>query len=72
MKLTPWFPGTTKPVHIGVYQQMSIGFNNLGYQYWDGALWHAWEDTPEGAYKLRLTTAIHARYQNDDWRGVAK
>ena len=72
MKLTPWFLGTIKPVHIGVYQQMSIGFNNLGYQYWDGVLWHAWADTPEGAYKLRPPPAIHARYQNDDWRGVAK
>lgn len=69
MKLTPWFPGTVKPVRKGVYQQKN-GVGSLGYQYWDGKFWHGWSSTVYGAQRDNHIAAEY--YQNDPWRGVAK
>jgi len=70
MKMTPWFEGTQKPVRIGLYQQI-CGFGvSVGYQYWDGAAWHAWGATRKEALAERDSTPAFT--QKDKWRGLVK
>ena len=67
-KLTPWFDGKVKPVHIGVYMQM-CGFKQLvGYQYWNGSYWGLWGSTIDSASDGRPARACN---QDDKWRGLA-
>ena len=74
LKLTPWFDGKThKPVRRGVYGLMCGGLHDLyGYQYWDGKTWRGWRLSIADAFKARYLAAVDDKYQNDDWRGVAK
>ncbi len=67
-QLTPWFPGSVKPVRRGVYQQMCGLGKDLGYQLWDGEHWHSWCDTAEQAADKDFV--IPADLQNDPWRGL--
>jgi hypothetical protein len=70
-KLTPWYPGHIKPVHIGVYQQKD-GFGKVvGYQYWNGQRWGLWGSTIESAL-FQYEVSAGDRWQNDSWRGLTK
>jgi len=74
VNLTGWFDGLTKPKRKGVYQQMSGNGTQLGYQYWDGLVWHPWclrVDAAKAAY-TKGSSGIDRMYQNDPWRGLAK
>jgi len=71
MKLTEWFPGTIKPVRVGVYMQMDGLGKKEGYQYWDGSLWGGFARSPDKAFVLRHHKP-HATHQNDSWRGILK
>ena len=66
MKLTPWFPGTVKPVRAGVYERQ-YGKETF-YCLWDGEYWHTWAMTPKHAEKLHGFSAM----QSLPWRGVLK
>jgi len=68
MKQTQWYPGTIKPVRVGVYKQRNDA--RVGYQFWDLKRWHAWCETPEQA--ALATTIAHDSFQNDPWRGLQK
>ena len=69
MKLTPWFPGTVKPVRVGVYErQYSLMRSERLYCHWDGKYWYAWAMTPKQAEKAYTLSAL----QNLPWRGVLK
>lgn len=71
MKLTPWFPGDIKPVHIGVYQRdhsVHAQPEDLGYCLWNGEIWMVWEYDIEDASKSTLVS----NYQNLPWRGTFK
>lgn len=70
MKLTPWFPGRTKPIRAGVYQQLCGKRSRVGYQRWDGTFWYSWHFTPEAA--ARSTVLARTEHQNDPWRGIAQ
>ncbi len=69
MKLTEWFPGDVKPVRKGVYQKMCGHGKELGYQYWDGANWGYWEETPDAAVRER-GKAVETEFE--EWRGLAE
>jgi hypothetical protein len=73
MKLTPWFPGTVKPVRVGVYKRVydttEYSQSNFGYCYWNGHIWSWQATTPTGALRLRHTRSPH---QDFPWRGVLK
>ena len=60
MKLTPWYPGTVKPVRKGWYQR---NYPSLGPSmcYWDGKNFSMIEDRYENSFTQDLP-----------WRGVAK
>ena len=68
MKLTPWFPGTVKPVRVGVYERQ-YRTGDFGYCYWSGQIWSWKATTPAGALRLQNT---RSPYQNTPWRGVLK
>ena len=67
-KCTPWFPGHIKPVRQGVYQLKNKGA--IGYQRWDGQMWHAWRSSPDDAAKVDWV--LSDIFQNDPWRGLKK
>ncbi len=58
MKMTPWYPGTVKPVRDGYYQRRLNGKFLLYKAYWDGVSW-------------RSTDCV-GYHQNLPWRGVTK
>lgn len=70
MKLTPWYPGTVKPVRSGVYQRLyDNGDGSIAkYCYWTGARWKTWHDTPH----LAMLVEAISLFQELPWRGVVK
>ena len=68
MKLTPWFPGDVKPVHVGVYERRLKFRAGVYYSQWDGEKWLRLHWTVEGAAHQILDSV----YQNLPWRGVLK
>lgn len=68
MKLTPWFPGTVKPVRVGVYERK---FPNgwRSYNYWNGKAWPSPSPVPKGA---EIFKSFCSPYQDLSWRGVLK
>mgnify|MGYP006377351705 CR=1 FL=1 len=72
MKLTPWINGNIKPIRKGVYMLMCGGHGmNVGYQYWNGSIWGAWNKSAKAAYQKRSLHATQS-HQYDDWRGLAE
>lgn len=58
-KLTPWFPGSVKPVRRGLYERKnSLYGTKMGY--WNG---HEWRDSCLCCISFN---------QEREWRGVAK
>jgi hypothetical protein len=49
-QLTPWFPSSIKPVHIGVYETDIDRVSwSKGFSFWNGKCWGNTEDLPEWA-----------------------
>ena len=71
MKLTQWFPGTVKPVRVGVYERnySEFPFHSPNYCHWNGKFWGLWATTPRGAVVLKIRPSP---YQDLPWRGVKK
>ena len=63
---TPWFPGSTKPVRVGVYLRKVSHAWEL-YSYWDGKKWHVNVPYPQDAalFRGRVST-----YQTLPWCGL--
>ncbi len=67
MKLTPWYPGTIKPVRVGVYERRYPDGATL-YSLWDGVQWYwAWDTAALASREYKYTYT-----QTIPWRGVAK
>lgn len=67
MKLTPWFPPTTKPVYVGVYDVADGDmFKSPWFRFWDGEKWKQGDETPYNASMCRLDAIRIGR-----WRGLA-
>ena len=74
MKLTPWFPGTVKPVRVGVYERDFSGtyagnLPGLHYCYWNGKFWGLYGTNPKIAVWYQDKPSLN---QNFPWRGVEK
>ena len=71
MKLTPWFPGSIKPVHEGVYRVKIAGLTVLYYsKFWHGR-WHASSAWAHFAINEQLTR--HKSWAPiTHWRGLAE
>lgn len=66
-KLTPWFAGEVKPVHVGIYKRrMPIG--SLVYSQWDGARWLLGGTTIAIAVRV---SDCRSMVQSIPWRGLA-
>jgi hypothetical protein len=66
VKLTPWFPGTVKPVRPGVYETAYRGIR--WFRKWDGNRWYVGDETPSVAWKEKSRTAV----TGFPWRGLAE
>ena len=68
MKLTPWFPGTVKPVRVGVYERK---YRNgwRAYCSWTGKAWSSPSSAPKEAAMIKFSRSAN---QNVSWRGVLK
>lgn len=67
MKRTPWFDGSVKPVHVGVYQRSDDGC--VWFSHWNGSFWGCMADTRRRA----LFEALQPSYkQNLPWRGLTQ
>lgn len=67
-KTTPWFPGTVKPVHVGVYETDAYLPGRVLYQHWNGSFFGFAGSTPQEALKC---AGSESRFQHDKWRGLA-
>lgn len=67
-KVTPWFPGSVNPDHVGVYQRKYP--REIAFCYWDGFDWSWGFRTANLAQKY----SPHVRSNAHDlmWRGLAK
>lgn len=68
MKLTPWFAGDVRPVHVGVYNR-ELYYSQATYSYWNGEYWSTSCDTVERAYQFKDTRSYN---QIAPWRGIIK
>jgi hypothetical protein len=66
MKKTPWFYGTVKPVHVGVYERLYPWGAQLCK--WDGAYWYGFCNCQNDAAKQTELS----EYQNLLWRGLVE
>lgn len=67
-KLTPWFPGSVKPFHVGVYETRREQNDCSFFSKWDGKQWLIDCRMPEQAKSKRGRSA----FQDREWRGVLK
>ena len=66
-KLTPWFPGTVAPVHVGVYERQ-VG-SEIYYSKWDGLQWLLLWEKLEMA-EAEIDRSVYALQDPDiKWRG---
>lgn len=70
--MTPWFPGTDKPVRRGVYlRQFTTGKAVIErYCYWSGEYWYMSDLTPDRA--MQWVQSGPAARQQLPWRGLIK
>ena len=68
MKLTPWYPGKTKPVRKGVYQRR-YGPGEIFFYYWNGEHWGMYGRTVGSATRWSYAAS---GWQDLPWRGVEK
>lgn len=71
--LTPWYPGDTKPVRVGVYERdwgADHALVKFGFSYFDGLHWCAGCTTPQYAAREGRVQG-HSDHQTLPWRGLA-
>lgn len=69
--LTPWFPVTVNPVHVGEYNASYLRSGRT-LRWWDGKGWstdYRREDSERRKQECRLRPAVMSRIE---WRGLAK
>ena len=67
MNETPWFPGSTPPVRVGVYQRRQPGRVVQWYSYWDGKRWSAIALSAQQALEDKTMASAE---QHWEWRGL--
>jgi hypothetical protein len=83
MRETPWFPGTIKPVYVGVYQVAYWSKTDFSYALWNGFEWKrsysAFDAISNSAFSVfdsAFGVASHETYKNSKqnlpWRGILK
>jgi hypothetical protein len=66
-KLTPWFPATSPPAQVGVYE--TSGPDGFWFSYFNGTQWRGEWKTVERAFAAANT--LHWSGP-DQWRGLAE
>jgi len=70
-ELTPWFPGSVKPVHIGVYETDDVLPDDACFQHWNGTFWGLCSWSAEHAATRGQARGVSG-FQESNWRGLAK
>ena len=72
-QLTPWFPGTTKPSRVGVYERDFFDGCAFAYSLWDGHRWLTGMTSLSAASRAKEESAYqpHNGYPDFLWRGLA-
>ena len=68
-KTTKWFPGTVKPVHVGLYQRRLV-FGGM-WSWWNGKVWCGWGGTEEIAAR-NGKEGYMSSVQDARWRGLRR
>jgi hypothetical protein len=72
MKLTPWFPQSIEPVHVGVYETKWAGTEGGWFNKWDGLKWcrgHC--NHIDAHHQAGMGRASFGDYKIQ-WRGLAR
>jgi hypothetical protein len=69
-KRTPWFPGTVKPVHVGVYERKGLPSWDR-YSHWGGKRWGCSDISPDAAVRSAKQIGSSC-FQDREWRGLAE
>ena len=67
MKTTPWYPGTVKPVRVGVYERWYPLSNEAFFSFWTGKFWRAGTKNINATFYER-----ESDFQNFKWRGLTE
>lgn len=65
---TPWFPVSTKPVRVGVYERQFAGVDAF-FQNWNGKFWGFYNITPRRAAAGKDS---ESSFQRGTWRGLTR
>ena len=68
MTRTPWFPGTVKPVRVGLYEARFLGSGVIYVDWWNGEQWcnaQTHKPWPEGSVG-------EDQWRNGEWRGLTE
>lgn len=65
-KMTPWFPASTPPKRVGVYEVTGGIFSK-----WNGRYWCFSMPTPDSASK-EVAVSSHMKRPSTMWRGFMK
>jgi len=67
MTKTDWYPGTTKPVRVGMYERTTTrGY--LMWSRWDGYYWRIhWHE-----YEFAKQETLRSGFQELPWRGLTE
>lgn len=78
-RLTPWFPASVKPVHVGYYEvrnESYMHWNSKGRlvgrksRYWNGKKWLTTD--PKGHLGFISEPSIMGSHPSQQWRGLAE
>lgn len=67
-KLTGWYPGEVKPVHVGMYQSKSY-CGEPQWRYWGGNRWGWGYENKRWAHAWRNQDGAT---QDNEWRGLTE
>lgn len=68
-KRTPWFPVSTPPERVGVYERVICDGANVVFQHWNGRWWGQYDINVVGAHAVRSRRSYH---QSGKWRSLAE
>lgn len=74
MKKTEWFPATSRPKHIGVYETQSplLNFASGWMRYWNGHIWTAGTHKTHRNWHQQCQLNEPAIVQDAPWRGLTE
>jgi len=67
MNMTPWFPPSIKPVHVGEYEIVNEGIR----AWWNGTEWSQWYFPDPTSASREFHQKRTSPIQEITWRGIS-